>query len=224
VAAVTALLAAVAAAAGLVAGPSAGRLARRYPWSPGRRAGELAGRRPAVGSAAVLAVGTALLLALTVARFGPSWQLPAFLVLAVVGLLLALLDLRHQVLPNRVLLPALVAGGLLLTVAAAAGGAWPALLRAVLGAAVLFLVFLALALISPAGLGMGDVKLAALLGLYLGWLGWNAVLWGGVAGFAVQGVVALVLLATRRIDRRAALPFGPAMLVGAGLVLAWPLS
>ena len=62
---------------------------------------------------------------------------------------------------------------------------------------------------------MGDAKLAALLGLYLGWLGWRVLVLGVAAGFVVQAVLALVLLATRRIGLRGELPFGPAMLLGA---------
>ncbi len=68
---------------------------------------------------------------------------------------------------------------------------------------------------------MGDVKLAALLGLYLGWLGWDAVVIGAAGGFVVQAVVALCLLATRRIGLRGELPFGPAMLLGAVLAIGW---
>ncbi len=98
---------------------------------------------------------------------------------------------------------------------------WPALLRAGVGAAVLFAVFLFLALVSPSGLGMGDVKLAALLGLYLGWLGWGVLVVGAASGFVVQAVVAVALLAVRRIGLRGELPFGPAMLVGAALVIGW---
>ncbi|MCU1615141.1 MAG: peptidase prepilin type [Frankiales bacterium] len=170
---------------------------------------------------AVHALATAVLFALAAVRFGLSWQLPAFLVLAAAGVLLAVVDLEHRLLPNRILLPAAVAGALLLGLAAAAGGAWPTLLRAVLAAVVLFLVFLVLALLAPAGLGMGDVKLAGLLGLYLGWLGWGALVVGVVAGFAVQAVVAVVLLAARRVGRRGELPFGPAMLGGAALAVGW---
>jgi leader peptidase (prepilin peptidase)/N-methyltransferase len=169
-------------------------------------------------------VGTALLLVLVVLRFGLSWELPAFLALAVVAVLLTLVDLRHHLLPDRVVLPGLGAGAALLAVAAAAEPAWPALLRAVLGAVALFLAFLVLALISPGGLGMGDVKLAALLGLYLGWLGWPAVLVGAAAAFVVQALVALVLLAARRVGRRSDLPFGPSMLVGTALAVALPWS
>jgi leader peptidase (prepilin peptidase)/N-methyltransferase len=71
-----------------------------------------------------------------------------------------------------------------------------------------------MALLAPAGLGMGDVKLAGLLGLYLGWLGWPVVLLGFLLGFAVQALVGLVLLAARRAGRHTELPFGPALLGG----------
>jgi leader peptidase (prepilin peptidase)/N-methyltransferase len=136
--------------------------------------------------------------------------------------LLAVIDLEHRLLPNRIVGPAAAAGACLLAVAAVAGGDVHGLVRAALGAVVLFLVYLVLALLAPSGLGMGDVKLAGVLGVYLGWLGWGAVAFGAMAGFVVQAVVALVLLATRRIGLRGELPFGPAMLAGAALVIAWP--
>jgi leader peptidase (prepilin peptidase)/N-methyltransferase len=172
-------------------------------------------------------VATAVLCGLAGLRFGPSWQLPAFLVLAVAGVLLAVIDLEHHRLPNRILAPASGAAVVLLALAAAATGAWPHLLGAVLGAGALYLFFLLLALLAPAGLGMGDVKLAGLLGLYLGWLGWGAVVVGAVAGFAVQTVVALVLLAVGRVGLKGEIPFGPAMLAGAAIALAgasWSLA
>jgi leader peptidase (prepilin peptidase)/N-methyltransferase len=221
----TPVAAVLAAGLGAVAGAMVDRAAARFPWPAGAGLRDVLGRPGGAATTVrrpVVVVGTALLLASVVLRFGLTWQLAAFLVLAVAAVLLAVVDLEHQLLPNRVLLPALAAGAVLLLGAAAAEGAWGALGRAVLGAAVLFLVFLALALISPGGLGMGDVKLAALLGLHLGWVSWSAVLVGPVAAFVVQALVALVLLAARRVQRSSALPFGPAMLVGAGLALAVP--
>jgi leader peptidase (prepilin peptidase) / N-methyltransferase len=210
----TAALALVLGVLGLGVGALVTRLAGAFPWAE-HRLGAPAVRTP------LLELGTALLFALTALRFGVSGQLPAFLVLAAVGTLLAVVDLRHRLLPNRVLAPAFAAGVLLLTGAAAAGGAWAALLRAGLAAAVLFAVYLVLALISPGGLGMGDVKLAGLLGLHLGWLGWGAVVLGGAAGFVVQALLALVLLAARRVGLRGELPFGPAMLLGTAAAVWW---
>ncbi|WP_448624074.1 prepilin peptidase [Geodermatophilus sp. URMC 64] len=210
----TVLLAIAVGVLGLGVGAVVNRAAGAFPWEE-RRLAEPAVRPPWVELA------TGLVLGLVTLCLGLVWELPAFLLLAAVGVLLAVLDLRHRLLPNRVLLPAGVAGLVLLAGAAAAEGEWPSLLRAVLGAVVLFAVFLFLALIAPSGLAMGDVKLAALLGLYLGWLGWEAVALGGAAGFVVQALLALVLLATRRVALRGELPFGPAMLIGAGLALGW---
>jgi leader peptidase (prepilin peptidase) / N-methyltransferase len=199
---------------GLVAGALVNRAAGRFPWTEPSD-GSPAVRRP------VVEVGTAVLFALTALRFGASWELPAFLFLAAVAVLLAVIDLRHKLLPNRVVLPSVGIGAALLTLAAAVDGAWPSLLRAGLAAGALFAVFLVLALISPRSLGMGDVKLAALVGLYLGWLGWSAVVVGALAGFVVQALIALVLLAARRIGLKGELPFGPAMLLGAGVAIGW---
>lgn len=203
--------------AGLVAGLLMARAAASFPWTAEPPTGTPP-EGPAV-PAAVLATATALLFVLAALRFGVTEELPAYLVLAAAGVLLAAVDLRHRLLPNRVVGPALVAGVLLLTAAAAVDDRWDDLLRAALGAVALFAAFLLLALISPSALGMGDVKLAGLLGLHLGWLGWDAVLLGAAAGFVVQAVVSLVLLVARRIDLRAELPFGPAMLAGAGLAI-----
>jgi leader peptidase (prepilin peptidase) / N-methyltransferase len=203
----------LAAGLGLLSGVVVNRAAGRFPWLARER--RLAVRPPLVE------VGTAGLFALVGLRFGLSWELPAFLFLAGAGMLLALIDLRHRLLPNRVVRPAFLVGAALLCVAAVAQSTWLPLLRAALGAVVLFSVFLVLALISPKSLGMGDVKLAGLLGLHLGWLGWGAVLIGAAAGFVVQALVALLLLTARLVKLRGELPFGPAMLLGAALAVGW---
>ena len=202
----------VAGVAGALVGAVANRLAGAFPWGTGRLL------RPAARLPWPELV-TAVLFALVTARFAHSWALPAFLVFCAVGVLLALIDLGHRLLPDRVVLPALGAGAVLLLGAAALDGNWAGLVRAYGAAALLFAVFLVLALLAPAGLGMGDVKLAAVMGLALGWVSWRAVVLGGAAGFVVQAAVALVLLATRRVGVKGELPFGPAMLAGAVLAL-----
>jgi leader peptidase (prepilin peptidase)/N-methyltransferase len=232
----TALLAAAAALLGVAVGVLVNRVAGRYPWPDRKRSWSRGGDTPSPGGVSrpqlhdrggpavrppAVEVGTALLFALVALRFGLSWELPAFLFLAGVGVLLAVIDLQHRKLPNRVLVPSVAVGAALLTVAAVGEHAWPALLHAGLGGFAYFAVFLVMALISPKSLAMGDVKLAALLGLHLGWLGWSAVVLGAAAGFVVQASVALVLLALRRVTLRGELPFGPAMLLGAALVIGW---
>jgi leader peptidase (prepilin peptidase)/N-methyltransferase len=211
----TALTVVVAAVLGLGVGLLVDRAARRFPWTPAE-----ADRGGAVPSWAT-AAGTAVVSALVAVRFGLVWELPAFLALAGVAVLLALIDLRHHLLPDRVVLPAVAAGAVLLALAGVVEGDAAAIVRAGIAAVVLFAVFLVLALIAPSGLGMGDVKLAALLGLYLGWLGWNVVVLGAAAGFVVQAALAVVLLAARRIGLKGELPFGPAMLLGTALAIGW---
>jgi leader peptidase (prepilin peptidase)/N-methyltransferase len=168
---------------------------------------------------ALTVAATAVLSGLAGLRFGLTWQLPAFVLLAVVGVLLAVIDLEHRLLPNRILLRAAAGAAALLTVAAAAGNGWAHLRGAVLGAVVLFALFLVLALLAPSGLGMGDVKLVGLLGLHLGWVGPGALAVGAVAGFVVQAVIAVVLLLGRRVGVKGEIPFGPALLAGAALAI-----
>jgi leader peptidase (prepilin peptidase)/N-methyltransferase len=237
---VAAVATGVAGLLGLAAGAAVDRAAASYPWTASRRSWSLRRDTPVAAGMAtprlpdppederprtrpLLVLLTAVLCGLIAWRFGASAELPAFLVLAVAGVLLAAIDRRHHLLPNRVVLPTLVTGAVLLTAAAAVEGEWPALLRAVLAAAAVFGALLLMALISPAGMGMGDVKLGAVLGLYLGWLGWPHVLLGVFAGFLVQALLALALMATRRVGLRTELPFGPALLLGTGLVVLAPL-
>jgi leader peptidase (prepilin peptidase)/N-methyltransferase len=212
----TALVAVLCGVLGILVGHGINRVAGSFPWPAGLLAPGVRAARPPV-----VELGTALLFALVGLRFGLSWQLPAFLFLAAAGVLLALVDLLHRLLPDRVVGPSVVVGAGLLCVASAAEHDWAALLRAGLAACALFAAFLALALVSPRSLGMGDVKLAGLLGLYLGWLGWGAVVLGAAAGFVVQALLASVLLAARLVKLRGELPFGPAMLLGASLVIGW---
>ncbi|OZB87231.1 MAG: prepilin peptidase, partial [Microbacterium sp. 14-71-5] len=79
---------------------------------------------------------------------------------------------------------------------------------------------------SPRGMGGGDIKLAALVGLYLGWCGWGALVVGAFAAFLFGGVFSIVLLLLRRARRTSAIPFGPWMLAGAwfGIALGEPLG
>ena len=89
----------------------------------------------------------------------------------------------------------------------------------------LFVVYLVLALVSPGGggLGFGDVKLAGVLGLLLGWLGWGPVLVSVLAAFIVGGVIAVLLLLSRRASRSSHIAFGPSMILGAWMALMFPV-
>ncbi len=216
----TAALAAACAVLGLGVGVllnrwAAGLWARRdTPRSEPGTAGDRAVRPPYVE------LGTAALFGLTALWTGPRSDLPAFLVLAAAAVVLTVIDLQHHLLPNLVIVPAAVLGLVFLLVSALFDGTAGALVRAVLAAVVVLAGFLVLALVSPSGLGMGDVKLAGLLGLYLGWVSWGVVVLAVLAAFLVQALLALTLLVSRRVTRQSELPFGPALLVGTALALA----
>ncbi len=145
---------------------------------------------------------------------GPGWYWPAGIVLGAGVVVLGAVDLRHRLLPNRMttLFGALAA--VTLTVAALAQGEPARLLGALLGAAILLAVYALLAVVSRGGLGMGDVKLAPVLGAYGGWLGPSAWLGVAVAGFILGGLAAAVLLLGRRAGLRDRFAYGPAMLLG----------
>ena len=141
--------------------------------------------------------------------------LVAFLYLATISVALAMIDLDTHTLPNRILLPAYPVAAVLLGAAALMAGEPERLLTAVIGGGTLFGLYLALALISPGGMGLGDVKLAGVLGLYLGYLGCAPLLVGAFGAFLLGGVFGLLLLVTRKAKRRSSIPFGPWMLLGA---------
>lgn len=145
--------------------------------------------------------------------------LVAFGVFAVVGALLAVIDVREHRLPNRLVLP-LYPVGLVLPVAELWAGEPATVVRALLAAAALFAFYFVLHR-AGGGMGAGDVKLAGAIGLFLGTLGWTETILGAAAGFVLGGLWSAVLLASRRADRRTRIPFGPFMLAGAWGAIVW---
>lgn len=201
---------------GLLVGPALDAVSRRVPAGAPLRPLPRPDRRTAGVS-----VATGVLAGFVAVADGAVAVLPAHLWLAALAVVLTATDLEHRRLPNLVVVPGAVGLAVLLVLAGLLDAAPGALLRAGLAGAALFGVFLVLALISPAGMGMGDVKLAGVLGLALGYASWDAVLLGMLAAFVVHAVLSVVLLLGRRVGRRSALPFGPALLLGTGLALGW---
>lgn len=163
-------------------------------------------------------VGAAVVALAPVARLAPAWW-----ALAIVGTVIVRTDLVAHRIPDILTITAFACGAVLLAIP------WDgsAYARAWLGALALSAVFLGLGLLGPTGLGMGDVKLAPTLGLYLAYLGWTELLVGVAAGFmaaALVGVVVVLRDALRRRPLRGALqravPFGPFLLLGAVVGLA----
>jgi leader peptidase (prepilin peptidase)/N-methyltransferase len=118
------------------------------------------------------------------------------------------IDLEHRIVPNRILLPAA-----LWALAAAALVATPDLPEYALAGAIAFLALLLAALAYPAGMGMGDVKLAGVMGLYLGLATAPALL----AAFLAGSVVGVALIARQGRARRVGVPFAPFLALG-GLI------
>lgn len=168
---------------------------------------------------------TGLLFALVVVRFlgagSQVWAVPAYLYLAAVAVALALIDVDTHRLPNAIVLPSIVAMAALLAGASAGSGDWARFVDALLGGVVLFGLYAAMFVVYPRGMGLGDVKLAAVLGLALGWLGWGPLAVGAFAAFLFGGAFSIALLAAGRANRKTALPFGPWMLAGAGVGVAF---
>ncbi len=137
----------------------------------------------------------------------------AYALFAAVSVVLAVIDLRHHLLPDAVVLPATVSGVVLLSVAAACSGRPERATEVALGAIGAFGACLLLHLARPGAFGGGDVKLAGLVGAHLGWFGPEVVASGISLGFLCAGVAAVGMLAVR--GRGAELPFGPFLLLGA---------
>jgi len=138
----------------------------------------------------------------------------AYLYLAAISIVLTLVDLDTRRLPNAIVLPGYVVLGVLFTLACVFGAPWEALLRSAIGGAGLFAFYLLLRALGRGGMGGGDVKLAGVLGLALGWIGWGALLVGAFAAFLLGGVYGVILMITRRAGRKSAIPFGPWMIAG----------
>ena len=170
---------------------------------------------------------TPVLTAITWMVMAPGQPLlvPAVYVLSVWFMVpLAFIDLDVHRLPDRIQLPAYPILAVLLAACSYATSDWAAYGRALLAGAALWLLFLVMALVLPGGgIGFGDVKLAGLLGMLLGWLTWAHVIIATMATFLIGGVVAVALLLTRRKGGSDEFAYGPSMLLGAIVALVAPL-
>lgn len=148
-------------------------------------------------------------------------DLAAFSVLVVACALLVPIDLAVYRLPDKLVLPlypVLLVG---LAVTAGMFDEWGSFGRAVAAGAILLALYFILALINPSGMGLGDVKLSGVLGAFLGWFGWPALMAGTLAAFVINAVAAVALLAARRVGAKSGIAFGPAMVLGAAAGVAY---
>jgi leader peptidase (prepilin peptidase)/N-methyltransferase len=175
-------------------------------------------------------VSCGALFAAAALRFGADWALPAYLVFLAALLAVTIIDLEHFIVPNRIVVATLAVTVPLLIIAAALGGDWPSLRRALLGALAAGGSLLVVNLVSPRGMGMGDVKLAVVLGLFLGWIDLAHVLLGLFLGFLLGALGGALLMVLGRRSRSDHLPFAPFLAGGAvlavllgGPILRWYL-
>jgi leader peptidase (prepilin peptidase)/N-methyltransferase len=173
--------------------------------------------------AAVAALVSLIAGALVGAATGWDWSLVWLVPLVPVAVALSYIDWHTRLLPTRVVLPATLAAVVGTVVVGLATDERDALVRALVAMVGVRTFFWVLWFVRSAGMGFGDVRLAALVGLVLGWVGWGPVaigVWVGFVAFSVPGL----LLAVVRRDRsllKQAFPFGPFMVVGALVGLVW---
>jgi leader peptidase (prepilin peptidase)/N-methyltransferase len=164
-------------------------------------------------------LGTGALFAAVAWWCGATWQLPAYLYLAAISVALSAIDLDVKRLPDAIVLPSYVAALVLLLLPAAVEGRWLDLVHGVLTGLALFAFYFLLAVIYPAGMGFGDVKLSGVLGLYLGWVSWSLAIVATFAAFLLGSVVGIVVIMRGKGGRKTKVPFGPFMLLGTFLAL-----
>lgn len=170
-------------------------------------------------SAVVAGVSGGLLGAAT----GLDWPLLWLVPLTPVAVALSVIDWHTRLLPRRIVLIATLAAIVVVTVVGLATGERDALVRALLGMVVARSFFWLLWFVRSAGMGFGDVRLAAPVGLVLGWVGWGPLalgLWVGFIAFALPAV-GLALLRRDRTMLKQSFPFGPFMVIGALVGLVW---
>ncbi len=163
-------------------------------------------------------VGTALLFALLCWHYGLSPQLPMALIYACIFLVIFVIDLEHGLILDIVVYPGMVLAFIFSFFWPELG--WPSLgvLSALLGGAIGFGLMLLPYLISRGGMGGGDVKLAGLIGLAIGF---PHVLIALLMAIIVAGVLAIALIVSRRRTRKQTIPFGPFLAAAAMVTVVW---
>lgn len=165
---------------------------------------------------------TGLLFAATTLVIDLVWTLPAHLWFVALTVVLIVTDFDHFRLPNKILLPGTVVGVALLSIGALFDGRIDDIPRALAGGATYFGLMFLIALAARGGFGFGDVKLAFILGVFVGYAGgWGFVALAAFGGFFIGGLASVLLIITRLRGRKDFIPFGPPMMVAAWLTIAW---
>lgn len=160
-----------------------------------------------------------MLFAAVAVRLGADWALAGFLVVVAGLVAISAVDLERFIVPNRILYPTLFIAAPLLLLAAAMDDDWSGARTAALGGGMGWAMLLVIHLISPKGMGFGDVRLAGLIGMMLGWLSLGHVLVGLFLGFLTASMVGVGLILVGRRGRKDRVPFGPFLAAGAVLAV-----
>jgi leader peptidase (prepilin peptidase)/N-methyltransferase len=166
---------------------------------------------------------TGLAFLLAAWRFEEVGYLIAYLALFTSLIALSVIDMQTLRLPDRLVFPSVLVGAVAVAISAVVEGSITPVIGALTGAVIYFGVLLLAHLLHPAGMGFGDVKLAFLMGMALGWPtegGLDAfvlVVWAMLVGFGLGSVIGIAILVVR--GRSAAYPFGPFLAVGAAAVM-----
>jgi len=200
---------------GMLANLLVDRIPEKRSLRPLPTAGTLAGTRVQV----IAIVATVLLFAGTAVRFGADWVVPAYLVFFVCLVSITVIDADRQIIPNYIVYPTIFASIPLLALAALVQGEWDRFGQSLMGASLAWLALLVIHLASPASMGFGDVRLAFVLGLFLGWIGLSHVLAGLFLGVALIAVIGVVLAALRLKSLQEHIAFGPFLAAGSTLAV-----
>ena len=187
------------------------------PWLADRTDALIAERveEPRPTSRPLVAFCCAFGFAVVATAIGPHGQLPAYLFLAAVLVVLSFVDIVTKKLPRQVVHAALAGGVVMLTPVAVATGEPERIAWAAVGAVISYGSLALLHLVLRGGLGWGDVRLGAPLGWFVGFQGLRYLPVALFLAFVLSAVVGIVLMLTRRVNRRTMVPFGPFMALGA---------
>ena len=165
-------------------------------------------------------LATAVLFALSVVKFEVSVTAAVYAGFFWALVVLTVIDLEHKLLPNRIVYPTFIAGWAGLVAAALIDGDTERLRSAALGAVVFGGFLFAVAFIYPAGMGGGDVKLAFVLGSFVGYAGGvGAVLAGMFLSFLLGGAIGIVAIRLSGAGRKTQIPFGPFLALGSVIAI-----
>ena len=209
-AAVTVLCAVLGVPGGMLANLLIERIPEKQPLRPLPGPGDLTRstlHRLVIAATVALFTGTAL-------RFGADWAVPAYLVFFVCLVSVSVIDSQRQIIPNRIVYPTIFVSVPLLLLAAVAGGEWDRFWQALVGASLAWLALLIIHVIQPSGMGFGDVRLAFVLGLFLGWINLSHVVTGLFLGVLLISAVGLVLALLRLRSLQEHIAFGPFLAAG----------